>query len=192
MSPGAEFISAVFLELIHIGAVPVRLIGFRRKPLVRKICPRGNIGRTPEIGRVLVVIACVNSLVTVQDHVPVIPVGIIDRLIDFHRINIPAVVRIGLKPQDPLFQIIQTVGRLAGFLNLPQCRQKHAREYGDDGDDHQQFDQRESLQEDMEFIPVIRTSHDYSPFRFFVFMTVAFSACLFSVFLRMLPRMQIL
>ena len=43
-----------------------------------------------------------------------------------------------------LSQIIQTLGALASFLRGSQRRQQHCRQNADDGDDHQQFDERET------------------------------------------------
>src|ERR1039458_39389 len=40
--------------------------------------------------------------------------------------------------------IVQTAHSLRLFLGLGQRRQQHCREYGDDGDDHEQFNQSES------------------------------------------------
>jgi hypothetical protein len=45
---------------------------------------------------------------------------------------------------DPdLAAVIKTGNPLSFGLGLCQCRQKHRREDGNDGNDHQQFDQRE-------------------------------------------------
>ena len=44
---------------------------------------------------------------------------------------------------DPqLAQLTGAIDALSGFLGFGESRQQHSRQYGDDGDDHQKFDQR--------------------------------------------------
>jgi hypothetical protein len=44
-----------------------------------------------------------------------------------------------------LFQITQAGNAFGAFLRAGQCGQQHGRQYGDDGDDHQQFNQGEPM-----------------------------------------------
>jgi hypothetical protein len=43
-----------------------------------------------------------------------------------------------------LLQVVDALDAFAGFLGPGQCRQQHAGEQGNDGNDHQQFNQGEA------------------------------------------------
>jgi len=57
------------------------------------------------------------------------------------------IARIQQVAQDDLFLIAGAADRLGLGLGPGQRRQKHARQDGDDGDDNEQFDQREGMPE---------------------------------------------
>ena len=56
--------------------------------------------------------------------------------------GIAAVIRIQLPRQLQLFHVGQTFDALGLHFGPGQCRQQHRRQDGDDGDHHQQFNQR--------------------------------------------------
>ena len=58
--------------------------------------------------------------------------------------DIVIVADIKHKTKAQLLEVIQTIDLLRLLLRSGQCRQQHGGQNGDDGDDHQQFDQRET------------------------------------------------
>ena len=66
---------------------------------------------------------------------------------------IVVVAQIHEEGQADLFEVVQADGLLAFLFGPAQCRQQECGEDGNDGDDHQQFNQREGAPE---FIPIAR------------------------------------
>ena len=64
------------------------------------------------------------------------------------------IMRIHEKSDPQRSQIALARHGYSAFLGLSQRGQQHARQHGDDGDDHQKLDQRERQS----------LSHDFSPF----------------------------
>ena len=58
-----------------------------------------------------------------------------------HRVIVPVVVGVHVHPQPHLALVVVATNRQRLALGPRQGRQKHARQDGDDGDDHQQLDQ---------------------------------------------------
>ena len=64
----------------------------------------------------------------------------------FGRKSVVIVLRVELASGAQLLEVVETADRAAPFLDFSQGGQKHPGQDRDDGDDDQQFDQRESLQ----------------------------------------------
>lgn len=59
------------------------------------------------------------------------------------RKHIPIVIRVQLHEERDLLQVVHARNGLPLGLGLAQGRQEHAGQDGDDGDHHQEFDERE-------------------------------------------------
>jgi hypothetical protein len=62
-----------------------------------------------------------------------------------------------VKRQPQLFQIVLALRTPGGFAGLLDGRQQQRNQHGDDGDDHQQFDESESLSHGHAWTPQKRT-----------------------------------
>ena len=81
-----------------------------------------------------------------MDIVLVVTAGSAGRVVGDAEIgkHLIVVIQIHVEREPPLPEVAETGDAVGLFLGLGQRRQKHGRQNGDDGDDHQQFDQRES------------------------------------------------